>query len=153
MANIKFKIEGMKELEKSLKKLGKVPQKYVTSAAKKAMTISLKDAKANAPYETGMLKKGIVLKGERSRTKSKKVYRIVFDKAMNDVFEKEYGDGKRGFYPVFQEYGYFTKNGRYIPGFRFISDSLINNVSKIEKTIISTMQKKIDAEIVKVRLK
>lgn len=154
MAKVKFKVEGMDELERSLKKLGKVPQKHVTASAKKGMNISLKDSRANAPYDTGMLKKGIVLKGERSRTKAKKVYRVVFDRAYNDVFQKKNKDGKiTGYYPVSQEYGYFTKNGRYIPGYRFISDSLIDNVSKIEKTIVSEMKKKIDQEIAKVGLK
>ena len=154
MAKVNFKVEGMKELEKSLKKLGKVPQKHVTASAKKGMNISLKDSRANAPYDTGMLKKGIVLKGERSRSKGKKVYRVVFDRAYNDVFQKKNKDGKiTGYYPVSQEYGFFAKNGRYIPGYRFISDSLTDNVSKIEKTIVTEMKKKIDVEIAKVGLK
>ena len=154
MAKVNFKIEGMKELEKSLRKLGKVPQKHVTASAKKGMNISLKDSRANAPYDTGMLKKGIVLKGERSRYKGKKVYRVVFDRAMNDVFQKKNKEGKvTGYYPVSQEYGYFAKNGRYIPGYRFIRDSLTDNVSKIESTIVSEVKKKIDAEIAKVGLK
>ena len=148
MARVTFRIEGMKQLEKSLKKLGKVPQKHVTASSKKGMNIVLKDAKANAPYDTGMLKKGIVLKGERSRSKGKKVYRVVFDRAMNDVFQKKNAEGKiTGYYPVSQEYGFFAKNGRYIPGYRFISDSLTDNVSKIEKTIVGEMKKRIDAEI------
>lgn len=154
MAKVKFKVEGMDELERSLKKLGKVPQKHVTASAKKGMNISLKDSRANAPYETGALKKGIVIKGEKSKDKGKKVYRIVFDRAYNDVFQKKNKDGKiTGYYPVSQEYGYFTKNGRYIPGYRFISDSLTDNVSKIEKTIVSTMKTKIDKEIAKVGLR
>ena len=154
MAKVNFKVEGMKELEKSLKNLGKVPQKHVTASAKKGMNISLKDSRANAPYDTGMLKKGIVLKGERSRSKGKKVYRVVFDRAYNDVFQKKNKDGKiTGYYPVSQEYGFFAKNGRYIPGYRFISDSLTDNVSKIEKTIVTEMKKKIDVEIAKVGLK
>ncbi len=154
MVKVNFKVEGMKELEKSLRKLGKVPQKHVTASAKKGMNISLKDSRANAPYDTGMLKKGIVLKGERSRYKGKKVYRVVFDRAMNDVFQKKNKEGKvTGYYPVSQENGYFAKNGRYIPGYRFIRDSLTDNVSKIESTIVSEMKKKIDAEIAKVGLK
>jgi len=154
MATVRFRVEGMRELEKSLEKLGKVPQKHVTSSAKKGMNIVLKDSRANAPYDTGQLKKGIKLVGERSKYKGKKVYRIVFDSAMNDVFQKKNKEGKvTGYYPVSQEYGYFTKNGRYIPGYRFISDSLIDNVSKIEKTIVSEMKKKIDQEIAKVGLK
>lgn len=161
MAKAKFKVEGMKELKKSLEKLGKVPQKHVTSSARKGMNISLKDAKANAPYDTGMLKKGIVMKGERSRQKAKKVYRIVFDDAMNDVFQKPIqkpgsrgGSGKStGYYPISQEYGYFAGDGNYIPGYRFVSDSLVDNVMKIEKTIVSEMKTKIDKEIAKVGLK
>ena len=154
MARIHFKVEGMRELERSLKQLGKVPQKHVTASARKGMNISVLDAKANAPYDTGMLKKGMKLKGEKSRFKAKKVYQVVFDEKMNDVFQKKNKDGKvTGYYPVSQEYGFFARNGRYIPGYRFISDSLTSNVSKIEKTIVSEMKKKIDAEIAKVGLK
>ena len=151
---VNFKIEGMKELERSLKRLGKVPQKHVTSSAKKGMNIVLKQSRANAPYDTGALKKGIILAGEKAKAKGKKVYRIVFDRAMNDVFQKKNAEGKvTGYYPVSQEYGFFAKNGRYIPGYRFISDSLIENTSKIQQTIVSEMKKKIDAEIAKAGLK
>lgn len=154
MAKINFKVEGMKELQKNLDKLGKVPQKHVTSSARKGMNISLKESKANAPHDTGQLKKGIILKGERARVKGKKVYRVVFNSAMNDVFQKKNKEGKvTGYYPISQEYGFFAKDGRYIPGYRFISDSLINNTSKIEKTIVTEMKKKIDNEIAKAGLK
>lgn len=152
--SLKFRIEGIKELQKSLDKLGKVPQKHVTSSAKKGMNVVLKDARANAPYDTGMLKKGIILAGERTNTKGKKVYRVVFDSSMNDVFQKKNGNGKiTGYYPVSQEYGFFAKNGRYIPGYRFIHDGLTGNVKAMEKTIVNTMKKKIDQEIAKVGLK
>lgn len=150
----KFKIEGMKELQKSLEKLGKVPQKHVTASAKKGMNIPLREAKAKAPVDTGALKRGIILVGEKSKTKGKKVYRIVFDRAYNDIFQKKNKKGQvTGYYPVSQEYGYFAKNGRYIPGYRFIHNSLNNNVQKVEKTIIDTMQSKIDQEIRKAGLK
>ena len=79
MANIKFKVDGMDKLRRDLEKLGKVPQKHVTASARKGMNVILRDAKANAPYETGMLKRGMKLAGERSRYKGKKVYRVVFD--------------------------------------------------------------------------
>jgi hypothetical protein len=149
-----FKVEGMDKLQKDLEKIGQVPQKYVTASARRGMNIALKDSKANAPYDTGMLKKGIVMKGERARAKGKKVYRIVFDRNMNDVFQKPNKEGKvTGYYPISQEYGFFAKNGRYIPGYRFIHDSLIDNTSKIEKTIVSEMQKRIDIEIMKAGLK
>jgi len=154
MAKVNFKVEGMKELERSLKKLGKVPQKHVTASAKKGMNIVLKQSRANAPVDTGMLKKGIKLVGERAKVKGKKIYRVVFDRNMNDVFQKKNKEGKvTGYYPVSQEYGFFAKNGRYIPGYRFIHDSLADNTQKVEKTIVTTMKQKIDKEIAKVGLK
>ncbi len=154
MAKVNFKVEGMDQLVKSLNRLGKVPQKHVTSSSRKAMNISLKDARANAPYDTGALSKGMKLKGERSRVKAKKVYQVVFDDKYNHIFQKPNKDGKiTGYYPVSQEYGFFAKNGRYIPGYRFVRDSLTDNVGAIEKTIVSEMKKKIDAEIAKEGLK
>lgn len=154
MAKVNFKVEGMKELEKSLRKLGKVPQKHVTASAKKGMNIPLREAKAKAPVDTGALERGIILVGEKSKTKGKKVYRIVFDRAYNDIFQKKNKKGQvTGYYPVSQEYGYFAKNGRYIPGYRFIHNSLNNNAQKVEKTIVDTMQSKIDQEIRKAGLK
>lgn len=154
MAKIKFKIEGMKQLEKSLKKLGDVPQKHVTSTARKGMNIVLKQSKSIAPFDTGDLQKGIKLTGEKSKHKGKKVYRVVFDSAMNDIFQKPNKEGKvTGYYPISQEYGFFSKSGRYIPGYRFISDSLVENTHKVSKTIVDEMGKKIDEEIRKVGLK
>ena len=141
----KFKIEGVRELKKSLEKLGKVPQKHVTASARKGMNISLKAAKAAAPVDEGNLKKGMKLVGEKSKYKGKKVYRIVFDRAYNDIFQKPNKQGKiTGYYPVSQEYGFFAKNGRYIPGYRFIHATFESNTSRIEKTIVSEMKKKID---------
>jgi hypothetical protein len=118
------------------------------------MNIVLRDAKANAPYKTGDLKKGIKLTGEKSATKGKKVYRVVFDRAMNDVFQKKNAEGKvTGYYPVSQEYGFFARNGRYIPGYRFIHDSLTQNAQRAGKTMVDTMKQKIDAELAKAGFK
>ncbi len=162
MARVNFKIEGMKELEKALRKLGDVPQKHVTSSSRKAMNIVLKQARATAPYETGALSKGMKLVGERSKTTGKKVYQVVFDRQYNHIFQKpvknpgESGSGrgrKIAYYPFSQEYGFFARDGKYIPGYRFIHDSLAENTGKIDKTIVDEMKKKIDAEIAKVGLK
>jgi|CZCB01.1.fsa_nt_gi hypothetical protein len=162
MPRVYFRVEGMDELERSLKRLGKVPQKHVTSSSRKAMNIVLKQSRATAPYETGALKKGIKMVGERSRQKGKKVYRIVFDRNMNHIFQKPVknpgesghkGARKVAYYPFSQEYGFFARDGKYIPGYRFIHNALANNTSAIEKTIVGEMKKKIDAEIVKAGLR
>ena len=152
--NLNFKVEGMDKLINDLEKLGQVPQKHVTSSSRKAMNVVLKQSRATAPYDTGQLKKGMKLKGESARVKGKKVYQVIFNPDMNHIFQKPNKEGKiTGYYPISQEYGFFARNGRYIPGYRFIHDSLADNTRKVEKTIVSEMQKKIDIEIVKAGLK
>lgn len=139
-----FKLEGMKELEKAIKKLGEVPAKAVTPSAKKGMNIALKGAKANAPVDKGELKTGIKLYGEKYK-KGKKVYRIIFDPKKNEVFQKKNeNDEITGYYPVSQEYGFFARNGRYVEGKRFIHNAFAENYSKIKKTIVDEMSKRID---------
>ncbi len=152
---MKFSLKvDMAGLQRDLKKLGKVPQKHVTASARKGMNIVLKDAKATVPYDTGNLKKGMVLKGEKSRYKGKKVYKVIFDPKMNDVFQKKNASGEVvAYYPISQEYGFFAKNGRYIPGFRFLHNSLSDNAQRMEKTIVTNMKQKINAEIRKARLR
>ena len=154
MAKTTFKIEGMDKLKRDLEKLGNVPQKHVTAAARKGMNIVLRDAKANAPYDTGMLKSGIISVGEKSDVKGKKVYRLVYDRKLNDVFQKKNKAGKvTGYYPISQEYGWFAKNGRYIPGYRFIHGAFAEKSEEMGKTIVDTMKQKIDQEIAKAGLK
>ena len=154
MGKFKFGVEGIDKLNRDLKKLGKIPQTHVTSSAKKGMNIAIKQAKSTAPVDSGDLKRGIKLSGEKARYKGKKVYRIIFDSAMNDTFQKKNAEGKvTGYYPISQEYGFFSRDGRYIPGYRFISDSLTENVNAIEKKIVDEMKGKIDQEIRKAGLK
>lgn len=141
----RFKIEGMKELQKSIKKLGKVPQKCVTPAARKGMNIAFKSAKQKAPVETGELKQGLKLVGEKAKVKGKKVYQVVMDKDKNDIFQKKDSSGKViGYYPASQEYGFFARNGRYIPGYHFLRKSLEENAGAIERKIVDEMGKQID---------
>jgi len=144
MARVDFKIEGMKELERTIRELGKLPQKCVTPAAKKGARIALKAARANAPWETGELSNGIVLKGERARKKGKKVYQVTLDPAKNDIFVKTTKDGKRYYYPASMEYGFITRDGGYVPGFHYLRDSLVDNKAAIERTVVDELAKQID---------
>jgi len=140
----KFEVEGLKELERTIRKLGKLPQKCVTPAAKKGATIALKAAKANAPFLTGALEEGIVLKGERARKKGKKVYQVTMNPAMNDVFVKTTKDGKRYYYPASQEYGFITRDGGYVPGIHFLRNSIDDNKAEMERVMVQELAKQID---------
>lgn len=144
----RFEIEGMKELQKSMKRLGKVPQKCVTPAARKGMNIALRSARKNAPIDTGELKSGMKLVGEKSRVKANKVYQVVFDSSKNDIFQKKNKEGKViGYYPASQEYGFFARNGRYIPGYHFMKRAMEDNSGSIAKTIVNEVGKNIDKEL------
>ncbi len=141
---VKFEIEGMKELERTIRELGKLPQKCVTKAAKKGAQIALKAAKQKAPFLTGALEEGIILKGEKTRRKGKKVYQVTMNPAMNDVFVKTTKDGKRYYYPASMEYGFMTRDGGYVPGYHYLRDSLVDNKERIEKTVVDVLAKEID---------
>jgi HK97 gp10 family phage protein len=137
-------IRGMRELERTIRELGKLPQRCVTKAARNGAKIAEKDAKVNAPVDQGNLKRGIVLKPEKSRIKGKKVFQVTFDRNMNGIFVKISKDGKRAYYPASQEYGFFAINGRYIPGFHFMRKSIDNNEQAIEDAIVTVLAREID---------
>lgn len=140
----KSDIQGMKELERAIKQMGKVPQKVATKAARAGASIALKAAKNNAPVDSGELKRGIILKGERRVKIGKKMYDVMMDPAKNDIFVKMSAEGKRSYYPASQEYGYMTADGGYVPGFRFLRKSITENSRAIESKIVEVAAKEID---------
>jgi len=140
-----MQIEGMRELEASIRRLGNLPQRDVTNAARAGAKIALQDTRKNAPMKTGALRKGIILKGEKSRFRGKKVYQVTFDPAMNEVFQKRYGTGnKYAYYPASQEYGFKTKGNGYKEGKHFMRDSIVNNYEKISRKIVEILSARID---------
>jgi HK97 gp10 family phage protein len=136
-------IEGLRQLERDMQRLGRVPQKVATKAARAGAAIARKAAKANAPVDTGELKKGVIMKAERKVKPGKKVYGIMIDPKKNDIFVKLSKRGKRSYYPASQEYGW-TTNGKYTPGYRYLRHAIENNDSKIEKAVIETAGKEVD---------
>ena len=144
-------IIGMKELERSFRALAKVPQTVATSSARAGARIALKAAKENAPEDTGALKQGIILKGERTRTRGKKVYDVMMDPAKNDIFVKMTKDGKRYYYPASQEYGFLTVDGGYVPGYRFLRRSVDDNAETIQRKILEVAGREVDRALRKGR--
>ena len=147
----KSRIDGMQELERAFRELGKVPQTVAPQSARAGGRIALKAAKALAPVDTGELRDGIILKRERSRTKGKAVYDVMMDPAKNDIFVKTTKDGKRYYYPASQEYGFMTVDGKYIPGYRFLRRAIDDNAEQIEKKILESAGKAVDKALQKGR--
>lgn len=136
-------IQGMRELQRLMRRLGAVPQKVANKAARSGAAIARKAAKSNAPVDTGELKKGLIMKAERRVKRGKKVYGIMMDPKKNDLFVKVSKSNKRSYYPASQEYGW-TTNGKYTPGYRYLRHALENNTRKIEQKVIETAGKEID---------
>jgi hypothetical protein len=145
-------IEGLAELERQFRRLEKFPKSKVGKAANAGMKEPLKDAKNDAPVDMGTLKKGIIKIKEKSpRSKAKVVYRIVFDRGFNHVFQKniqtpgEYGGKKpTAYYPVSQEFGFKTADKGYVPGFKFIQNSLKKNQNSSAKKIVDVLKQEVD---------
>jgi len=137
-----YKIKGMKELEKLIKDLGKLPQKTVDKAARSGADIALRPAKENAPVESGTLKEHIVTGAEKSKVTGKKVYRIGM--APNDDFVKISKEGNRSYYPASQEFGFITRDGGYVQGKHFLRDSIDQNAEQIKKKVVEVLTAEID---------
>jgi HK97 gp10 family phage protein len=139
-------MDDFARLERSIKRMEKFPTKYLTAAVKKGANPILKDAKANAPEDTGLLKKAMILKLEKTKTKGKKTYQVTFDKAYNEQLAKTSKGGKRSYYPASQEFGWIKKDGTKVPGKHFIRNAGDSNEGKFQKTVIDEMMKKIAKE-------
>ncbi|SFC52339.1 HK97 gp10 family phage protein [Bacillus sp. UNCCL81] len=142
-------IEGYRQLEQTLGQLEKIPQKIVTKSARKGANVVFKQAKKNTPVEIGNLKKGIILRPEKTRTKGKKVFQVVMDRRFNRFFVKISKSGKRAYYPASQEYGFFSRGpngsrGRYIPGYNYLRGSNDSKQGEAKQIIIRTMLTEVD---------
>lgn len=140
----KSEIKGMKELERALRDLEKVPQTVVNQAARAGAVIALKAARSGAPVDSGELRQGIILKPERRVKMGKKVYDVMMDPAKNNVFVKVSKDGKRSYYPASQEYGFLTEEGGYVPGYHFLRESITDNVNAIESVMVTKAAAAVD---------
>lgn len=152
-----FYMEGLGDFVGVLGSMEQVPQKCVTKAAGKGATVVRKAVRGTVPVDTGALKKGIIRKGERSRTKGKKVYDLMFDPSMNDVFQKPIknpgeagGKSPKGYYPASMEYGFLTRSKgggySYVPGYHFMRDAAEASSSPAKKVMIQTLNDEIDKE-------
>lgn len=150
----------MAKFKQTLDKVGVLPQKVVTKAAGKGRTVVRKAVRGQVPVDTGTLKRGIVSKGERSRTKGKKVYEVRFDPALNDVFQKPIihpgeagGKNPKAYYPASMEYGYLTRSKggglAYVPGYHFMKKAAEQVEAAAKQAMIRTATTELEKEWMK----
>jgi hypothetical protein len=148
MANVD--LLGEKYLMQQLKKLEKLPQKVVTKSVKKGANIVLKEAKKNAPYETGMLEKSLKLVGEKRQREGQKAYQVTFDNNFNTILVKMYGENKekRAYYPASMEYGFETEKFIF-QGLHFLRKSADLESEKAKDVIVDSMANEIDKILIR----
>lgn len=153
-------VSGLKELETKLNALGKnFPKGKIRKAANKAINLPLKQARKNAPKDSGELRKGIIKVEEKAwkqRRKLKKaVFQIYFDNAKNSIFQRPLDpktQGSRGgqtriphaYYPVSMEYGFHVAVGKKSPGKKFISRAIEQTQTRTTKVLVDDLLASID---------
>lgn len=149
-------VKGLGELQMAFEKVEKIPKGVISKAAREGVKDPLAQAKANAPKKSGALKKGIKKVMEKGANRRKKsVYRVVFDRKLNNIFQKPIspaGQGTRGatpprktgYYPVSQEYGFKVGKARpKKPGKAFVANAINRNVDSSYKKIVKVLEDEI----------
>lgn len=152
MSAVEIDIRDIRDLELAAKAIGGVTKKQLTPAVRKAMKPVLQAARDAAPIDTGALKKGIILKGEKNKPPLKKVFQVTMDKKKNDIFVKGLdadGEGKRAYYPASQEYGFLKKNGGKVPGKHFLKKAAEQQEAQLPDAITDELVGQIQKEWVK----
>ncbi len=158
-------IEGMDELKKQIRRIGKVPKRIISGAARAGMKSPLQEARATAPINKrknaptrGTLKKSIksVMEKKTRRMKYKTVYDLQFNPQYASVFKGKkilrpglYGAPNPrdyGYYPLSQEFGFHTKHG-YKRGRYFIEKAIEKHQRESLQKIVDTMNDGIDKQI------
>lgn len=157
-------VEGMDELKRQIRRIGKVPKRVISGAARAGMKAPLKEARAKAPVNKrnvptkGTLKKSIksIMEKKTKRMKYKSVYQLVFNPQFASVFKGKkihrpglYGAPKPrdyGYYPLSQEFGFHTKYG-YKRGRYFIAKAIEQHQRDSLQKIVDTMNDGITRQI------
>ena len=144
-----FRVEGLQELQAQFERIGKMPKKYLTKAAKVGSDGPLKEAKGSAPVgKTGLLKKGLQRKMETPNKRNKSVYRIRWSPNYTDQYLKPttgaYG-GKTPFayYPHSVEYGFKSRGGR-VQGQYFVTKAIERNQADSLQKIVDSLNESLD---------
>lgn len=157
--SVQFSLAGDRELMKSINRVGNIPQSVLRQAVMKAARIVSRDAKQEAPYDTGELRANLKLKEEKN-IKSGKGYKGFQVYPYGQNFIKYSKTGKRSFYPASQEFGFKTRllvknsnkntNGRkslsWVPGFHYLRTSGIRTEPIFRRVVLSEISKKIDKD-------
>jgi hypothetical protein len=152
-STVKIRVEGLQELQAQFDRIGKMPKKHLTRAAKLGAKDPLRQAKANVKVgkytkTRGSMRKSLQMKMETPNKRNKTVYRIRFNPKFTDVFLKKGGSGVYGgrdpaYYPHSVEYGRKGKKGR-VSGKYWIAKAIRQHQQSSMQKIVDSLRKSID---------
>lgn len=144
---ITITLEGTtpEEIAAAMERLGKVPMSAINSTVIKGATKVKRMARMLAPKKTGALRRGIVVRPQKERTryKGKAVKDVWMDPAMSDTFAK-YSNGKRYYYPSSQEYGFITRSGGRWPGRYYMRTAARVTEAVYEQFVLDEFKRQLD---------
>lgn len=155
-----FDLKDLSRFHEALGRVEYVPMKIVTKAAGKGATVVRRSIRSGAPVDTGALRRGVIRKAEHSSRRGKKVYDVMFDPNMNDIFQKPIknpgqfgGKNAKAYYPASMEYGFLTRSKggglSYVPGYHFMREGADEAEAAASAVMISVMTKELEKEWVK----
>lgn len=143
-------VVGLHELEAQFARIGKMPKKYLTRAAKLGMADPERTAKASVPVgKTGILKKSIKKKMETPNKRNKAIYRLRYDPKYTPDFLKPSSGAYGGkppvaFYPNSVEYGFKTKDGGKIAGQFNLEKAISSHAQSSLQKVVNSLNDSID---------
>lgn len=154
---IDFEHGDLVRMYKTLDRIGASPYKAVNKGTSKAAAVVKKSVKGSVPVKTGTLKRNIVTKTERSRSRGKKVRETTFrggDEA-NALLQKPIknpgvlgGSSPKAYYPASQEYGFLARapggGVQYIEGKHFMRAGAESASAPAKEAMIETITKELD---------
>lgn len=135
---ITIKIEGLSELDRRLREFGpKIAANGLRAANFAAARVFREAAKQEAPVRTGLLRANIIASKRRTpknvamhtirlSTKAKKYENTAQNRRLRRVGKKYRVEGP-AFYGRFIEFGFHTRDGRFIPPNPFLRRAFVNN--------------------------
>ena len=112
MPKLTITLEGAENLERALDVMeAKVAKKITKRAMREGAKVVLRQAKANAPVDTGNMKRSMTVRAAAKRKRGEASFNVMFNTKKYPDLVTTTADGKRYFYPTVVEYGTSTRPG------------------------------------------
>ena len=129
---------GLEQVKREMRKLEPRLQKNILRGAVRKIAADVRnDARANAPVNSGNLKRNIISKSRRGARHTMRASVMVRD-------DGKRGDSKNAFYWRFVEFGHVDRGGNQVPGTHFISRTYEDIRGRVDQIMTQYMRPRIE---------